>query len=81
MPLTKEALKRYMILDGLLSDPYHNYTLDDLTDEVSNRMSARNSTPNGVVRRTIEKDLDAIQLEPFYAEIERYSVVKFNKET
>jgi predicted DNA-binding transcriptional regulator YafY len=80
MPLTKEALKRYMILDKLLSDQYHNYTLDDLTEEVSNRLSAGNSASNGVVRRTIEKDLDAIQLEPFYAEIEKYSVSKFNKE-
>ena len=81
MPLTKEALKRYMILDKLLSDTYHNYTLDDLTEEVSNSLSEENNASDGVVRRTIEKDLDAIQLDPFYAEIEKYSVVKFNKET
>ena len=80
MPLTKAALKRYMILDELLSDPYHYYTLDDLTKEVSNRLSLVDPKTDGVVRRTIEKDLDAIQLEPFYAEIEKYYIAKFNTE-
>ena len=70
-----------MILDELLSDPYHNYTLDDLTKEVSDRLSLADTKSNGVTRRTIEKDLDAIKLDPFYAEIERYYVAKFNKET
>ena len=80
MPLTKEALRRYMVLDELLSDPYHNYTYDDLTREVSDRLSAIGICPDGVTRRTIEKDLDVLRYDPFYAEIEKYSASVFNKE-
>ena len=34
MPANKNAMTRYMILDELLSNRYHNYSLDDLTEEV-----------------------------------------------
>ena len=37
MPANKNAMTRYKILDELLSSRYHNYSLDDLTEEVSNR--------------------------------------------
>lgn len=40
MPANKNAMTRYKILDELLSNRYHNYSLDDLTEEVSNRSSA-----------------------------------------
>ena len=33
MPINKNAIMRYKILDELLSDRYHNYSLDDLTNE------------------------------------------------
>lgn len=80
MPLTKAALKRYMILDKLLSDMYHNYTLDELTDKVSNGLLAENNASDGVTRRTIEKDLDAIRLDPFYADVEKYNAFVYDKE-
>ena len=61
-----------MILDELLSNRYHDYSLDDLTEEVSRRLSELYSDTKGVVRRTIEKDIDYIENEgPFMAEIER----------
>ena len=41
MPANKNAMTRYMILDELLSNRYHDYSLDDLTDEVSRRLSGR----------------------------------------
>lgn len=65
-------MTRYMILDELLSNRYHDYSLDDLTEEVSRRLSEMYSDTKGVVRRTIEKDIDYIENEgPFMAEIER----------
>ena len=57
MPVNKNAMTRYKILDELLSSRYHNYSLDDLTEEVSNRLAELDPNTNGVVRRTIEKDI------------------------
>ena len=39
MPINKKAIIRYRILDELLSNRYHNYSLDDLTQEVNNRLA------------------------------------------
>ena len=72
MPANKNAMTRYMILDELLSNRYHDYSLDDLTEEVSRRLSELYSDTKGVVRRTIEKDINYLKNEgPFMAEIER----------
>ena len=81
MPANKNAMTRYQILDELLSSRYHNYSLDDLTDEVNRRLSDLYPGTNGVVRRTIEKDLYYLEYEgPFMVEIERYSVDGYNVE-
>lgn len=72
MPANKNAMTRYMILDELLSNRYHDYSIVDLTDEVSRRLSEMYSDTKGVVRRTIEKDINYLEYEgPFMAEIER----------
>lgn len=39
MPANKNAMTRYKILDELLSCRYHNYSLDDLTEEVNKRLA------------------------------------------
>lgn len=81
MPANKNAMTRYKILDELLSSRYHNYSLDDLTEEVSNRLSDMYPNTNGVVRRTIEKDIYYLEYEgPFLIEIERYSVPSYSRE-
>ena len=81
MPATKNAMTRYMIIDQLLSDKYHDYSLDDLTEEVSNRLAELNEDSEGVVRRTIEKDIAYLEYEsPFSVEIERHYVDSFSKE-
>lgn len=81
MPANKNAMTRYKILDDLLSNRYHNYSLDDLTEEVNYRLSEMYPDTNGVVRRTIEKDIFYLEYEgPFLADIERYSVDAYNKE-
>ena len=53
MPNTKNAMLRYQILDRLLSDRRHNYSLDDLTEVVSDEIYATRWIPtavNGSVR-------------------------------
>lgn len=79
MPINKNALLRYKILDDLLSDKYHNYSLDDLTEEVNKRLSEIDPNSDGVVRRTIEKDIHFLEKEdPFWAMIERYPAYAFS---
>lgn len=81
MPANKNAMTRYKILDDLLSCRYHNYSLDDLTDEVCKRLSEMYPDSNGVVRRTIEKDIYYLEYEgPFMVDIERYSVPSYDYE-
>ena len=81
MPANKNAMTRYKILDELLSNRYHNYSLDDLTEEVNKRLSDMYPENNGIVRRTIEKDIFYLEYEgPFLVEIERYSVPSYSKE-
>lgn len=81
MPANKNAMTRYKILDELLSSRYHNYSLDDLTEEVSKRLSEMYPDTNGVVRRTIEKDIYYLEYEgPFMVNIERYTSPGYNKE-
>jgi predicted DNA-binding transcriptional regulator YafY len=79
MPANKNAMTRYKILDELLSSPYHDYSLDELTDEVSNRLCSLYPDSDGVVRRTIEKDISYLEREgPFLVDIKRYTVSTFN---
>ncbi|MFI3298120.1 MAG: WYL domain-containing protein, partial [bacterium] len=75
MPVNKNAMTRYKILDDLLSDKYQNYSLDDLTrcvNEALNEMGV-----DSVSRRCVEKDINYIEYKPFEAEIERYSAAGF----
>ena len=83
MPKNKNAMTRYKILDELLSDRYHDYTLDDLTNIVNDRLAVLDIEP--IVRRTIEKDIQYLEYDSdFLVEIERYTskgVDSFDKES
>ncbi len=81
MPTNKNAMTRYKILDELLSNHYHNYSLNDLTEEVNKRLVEMYPDGDGVVRRTIEKDIYYLEYEgPFIVEIERYTVPCYDNE-
>lgn len=72
MPANKNAMTRYKILDELLSDRYHCYSLDDLTEIVNDRLAEMGIEP--VVRRSIEKDLHYLEYDSeFLVDIERYT--------
>lgn len=81
MPTNKNAMTRYWALDELLSDKYHDYSLDDLTDKVNERLSELYPDGDGVVRRTVEKDINYLEYEgPFKAEIERRYVEDYDED-
>ncbi len=56
MPINKEALKRYRIIDKLLSDRFHDYTTREILEKVNREC------PH-VSARMIQKDIQSIELE------------------
>lgn len=79
MPTNKNAMTRYKILDELLSNRYHNYSLDDLTEEMNRRLNDLDI--DSVTRRCVEKDIHYLEYDgPFLVDIERYSAPGYNKE-
>ena len=54
MPVNKDALKRYRIIDKLLSDPNRDYTTDQIL------MKVNQECPN-VTKRMIQKDIKALE--------------------
>lgn len=74
MPTNKNALRRVVILDKLLADRYHAYSIQDMTDYI-----ARKQTELGVdaivTKRCVEKDIKYLREEfPISIEFEHYTV-------
>lgn len=81
MSKNKNTVTRIMILDKLLSDQYHEYSINDLTEIVNKELSALGLEENSVIKRTIEKDIKFIEESgPWMAEIKRWWVPSYNKE-
>lgn len=72
MPKNKNALTRYKYLDEMLSDRHHFYSIRDLTEKC-NRLLTTAGLPE-VTRRCIEKDINYLEYDPFFADIERFNV-------
>ena len=69
MPKNKNAFQRYVYLDPLLADQYHYYDIHDLTEHVNRGLRAEENS--GVDERTIQKDIKALEGDPFYIDITR----------
>lgn len=70
MAITKNALARYMILDELLSDRLHAYSMNDLWERTNDALVRKNM--EDVSKRCIEKDILCIENEPFYMELDKW---------
>ena len=74
MPTNKNALTRIVLLDKLLSDRYHSYSIQDLTDYLQKELPQFGQS-DGVSKRCVEKDIEYLEYQsPFDIEFERYSV-------
>lgn len=74
MPANKNALTRIVLLDRLLADRYHSYSIQDMTD-VINRQLPEYGQENGVTKRCVEKDIEYLEFNfPELIEFERYTV-------
>lgn len=67
MPQNKNAIARYIILDRLLQHKY-GYTITELTEHCNRKLEENGQ--ERVTKRCIEKDLNAIEGYPFYAEVD-----------
>ena len=59
MPVNKDALRRYRIIDRILSDPNHDYT----THEILSRVNRECPEDKKVELRMIQKDIKALEEE------------------
>lgn len=80
MPTNKNALTRIVLLDKLLSDRYHSYSIQDMTDYL-NKEIPQFGQSEGVSKRCIEKDIEYLEYQsPFDIEFERYSIDAYSSE-
>lgn len=78
MPANKNALTRIVLLDKLLADRYHSYSIQDMTD-LLNRELPKYGQENGVSKRCIEKDIEYLEYNfPELIEFERYSISSYS---
>lgn len=74
MPTNKNALTRIVLLDKLLSDRYHAYSIQDMTNYL-NKELPQYGQENGVTKRCVEKDIEYLEYKfPILIEFDRYSV-------
>lgn len=74
MPTNKNALTRIVLLDKLLADRYHAYSIQDMTNYLEQELPQYGQT-NGVTKRCVEKDIEYLEYNfPIPIELERYSV-------
>lgn len=74
MPANKNALTRIVLLDKLLSDRYHAYSIQDMTDYLDRELPEYGHD-GGVTKRCVEKDIKYLENHfPILIELERYTV-------
>lgn len=74
MPSNKNALTRIVLLDKLLADRYHAYSIQDMTLYLERELPHYGKT-GGVSKRCVEKDIEYLEFDfPIPIELERYTV-------
>ena len=65
MPVDKQVLLRYQVLNDCFRNPYREYDIDDLVDACSDAMRRKLDMTAGVSKRTVQNDIAALQLPPY----------------
>ena len=74
MPANKNALTRIVLLDKLLADRYHSYSIQDMTDIINGQLPDYGQE-DGVTKRCVEKDIEYLEFKfPELIEFERYTI-------
>ena len=61
MPANKNALTRIVLLDKLLADRYHAYSIQDMTDYLERELP-NYGKDGGVSKRCVEKDIEYLEM-------------------
>ena len=73
MPVNKNAMTRYALIDKLLANRYRSYSIQDITDYLAEHLPDFGQEP--VSKRCVEKDINYLEFDsPFDVEIEEYWV-------
>lgn len=74
MPANKNALTRIVLLDKLLADRYHAYSIQDMTDYLERELP-QYGQDGGVSKRCVEKDIEYLEYNfPIQIDFERYTI-------
>lgn len=74
MPANKNALTRIVLLDKLLADRYHAYSIQDMKEYLDDELP-QFGQEKGITKRCVEKDIEYLEYNfPIFIEFERYSV-------
>lgn len=74
MPSNKNALTRIVLLDKLLADRHHAYSIQDMTDYLERELP-QYGQEGGVSKRCVEKDIEYLEYNfPILIELERYTI-------
>ena len=65
MPVDKQVLLRYKVLNKCFRDLYRKYTIDDLVEECTKAMREARYDSGGVAKRTIQNDINNLQMAPY----------------
>lgn len=61
MPVNKNALLRYKIIDRSLRNRYRRWTIEDLVDEVSDALYDMEGIRKGISLRTVQNDIQIMR--------------------
>jgi len=61
MPVNKNALLRYKIIDRILRNRYRRWTIEDLVDAVSDALYDMEGIQKGVSLRTVQADIQMMR--------------------
>lgn len=61
MPVNKNALLRYKIIDRCLRNRYRRWTIEDLVDEISEALYDMEGIRKGISLRTVQNDIQIMR--------------------
>ena len=65
MPVDKQKILRYQVLNRCFRNPYREFTIDDLVEECCKAMSKELDMPGGVSKRTVQQDIADLKMPPY----------------
>ena len=69
MPVDRQVLLRYRVLNECFRNRYRENTIDDLVEECNKAMAREYDSTASVSKRTIQNDIANLQLSPYNIEL------------